>query len=300
MQDCKPKVVANSETLIFPDALPKQPILSSQKYGWHSITVEQHSQPPFELPEHSLSTHVVAIHTGAPLKVEKIVNGRFQSGYSVRGDLSILPAYFPNWERWYGIAEYIVVRLDPELMVQLMEQESIAEKIEIIPNLRIRDPFIEQLGIGLIKEIKTIGTMSRLYAESTTTLLAIHLLKHYSTNKVTVRNYLDGLPKSKLDRVIEYIDENLENDLSLTELGTIAGLSPNYFASVFKRLTGLPPHQYVRNCRIERAKALLGENRLPITEICHRVGFQSHSHFSTVFRRLIGVTPKAYREQTKQ
>lgn len=290
--------VANSEFML-PNALPEQPVLSSQQYEWHGITVEQHCQPPFEIPVHSLPTHLIAIQTGAPIKVENIVNGRFKSGYSVRGDLSILPAHLPNWERWYGIAEYIALRLEPDLMVPVIEQELIADKIEIIPHLRIRDPFVEQLGFGLLRQIKAIGTMSRLYAETTATLLAIHLLKHYSTTKIVDHQHPDGLPKSKLCQVIEYINENLERDLRLTELATIAGLSPNYFANVFKRLTGLPPHQYVTNCRIERAKALLAENRLSITEICHRIGFQSHSHFSTVFRRLIGVTPKTYREQTK-
>ncbi len=300
MYDDKPEAVVNSETLLFPDALPNEPVLSSQQHGWHGITIEQHCQPPFEIPEHSLPTHLIAIQTGAPIKVDNIVNGRFQSGYSVRGDLSILPAHLPNWERWYGIAEYIALRLEPALMVQLIKQELINDKVEIIPHLRIRDPLIEQLGIGLLKEAKAIGMMSRLYAESTSILIAIHLLKHYSTAKMAVHYHLDGLPKSKLHQVIEYIDENLERDLSLTELAAIAGLSPNYFANTFKRLTGVPPHQYVTNCRIERAKALLAEDKLPITEICHRIGFQSHSHFSTVFRRLIGATPKAYREQTKQ
>ena len=134
MRNDKPEAAANSEMFMFPDALSKPPVLSSKQHEWHGVTVEQHCQPPFEIPVHSLPTHLIAIQTGAPIKVENVVNGRFQSGYSVRGDLSILPAHLPNWERWYGMAEYIALRLEPDLMVSLIEQKLVTDKIEIIPH----------------------------------------------------------------------------------------------------------------------------------------------------------------------
>lgn len=141
--------------------------------------------------------------------------------------------------------------------------------------------------------------MSRLYAESMATMLAVHLLRRYSASLPTIKNYTDALPSSKLRQAIEYINDNLSRDLSLAELAAVVKLSPNYFVTLFKRSTGLPPHQYVLSCRAERAKALLAENKLSIIEVCHQVGFQSPSHFTTVFRRLMGTTPKAYREQTR-
>jgi AraC family transcriptional regulator len=158
---------------------------------------------------------------------------------------------------------------------------------------------MQQMGLALLAEVKAGGAMSRLYAESMATTLAVHLLRYYSASLPTIRDYTDGLPNSKLRQAIEYINDNLERDLTLAELAAVVELSPNYFVSLFKRSTGLSPHQYVINCRIERAKALLAENQLPIIEVCHRVGFQNPSHFTTVFRRLMGTTPGAYREQTR-
>ncbi len=289
----------NPETVALPDILPNQPIVWSQPQAWNGITVEQHSQPPFEIPEYRLPQHLIAIQVGPPIKVENVVNGRFQSGYSVSGDLSILPANLPNWERWYGTAEYIALRLEPELVVKATEQSLEANRVEIIPHLRIRDPLMQQMGLALLDEVRAGGTMSRLYAESMATMLAVHLLKRYSASLPTIKNYADGLPSSKLRQAIEYINDNLSRDLSLAELAAVVKLSPNYFVTLFKRSTGLSPHQYVLNCRVERAKALLAENKLPIIEVCHHVGFQSPSHFTTVFRRLVGTTPKAYREQAR-
>jgi AraC family transcriptional regulator len=131
------------------------------------------------------------------------------------------------------------------------------------------------------------------------TTLGVHLLKHYSASPPTIKNYTNDLPPCKLREVIEYINEHLSQDLSLAELAAVVNLSPNYFVTLFKRSTGLSPHQYVIHCRIERAKALLAENKLPIIEVCDRVGFQNPSHFTAVFRRFMGTTPKAYREETR-
>jgi AraC family transcriptional regulator len=271
MFEDKPKTSDPLKTVVA-DILPNQPIVASQPQAWKGIIVEHHSQPPFEIPEHCLPQHLIAIQTGPPIKVENVVNGRFQSGYSVSGDLSILPADLLNWERWYGKAEYIAIRLEPELVVQATRSLE-ANCIEIIPHLRIRDPLLQQIGLALLREVKAEGTISRLYAESIATTLAVHLLKHYSASPPTIKNYTNALAPCKLREVIEYINEHLSQDLSLAELAAVVNLSPNYFVTLFKRSTGLSPHQYVIHCRIERVKALLAENKLPIIEVCDRVGF---------------------------
>jgi len=84
--------------------------------------------------------------------------------------------------------------------------------------------------------------------------------------------------------------------LTLTELAAVVGMNPHHFCRAFKQSTGCPPHRYVLNRRVERAKRLLTEDHLPLAEIGLTVGFQNQSHFTTVFHRLTGVTPKTYRK----
>ena len=103
------------------------------------------------------------------------------------------------------------------------------------------------------------------------------------------------LPTCKLQRVIHYVDENLCEGLTLSELARVVGMNPHYFCRAFKQSTGCPPHRYVMNCRVERAKSLLADKRLPLAEVGLSVGFQNQSHFTTIFHRLTGVTPKTYR-----
>ncbi|HEX7125208.1 MAG TPA: AraC family transcriptional regulator [Thermodesulfobacteriota bacterium] len=106
-----------------------------------------------------------------------------------------------------------------------------------------------------------------------------------------------GLPGSRLRRVTEYVEANLQRDLRLAELSGLVHMSPFHFARLFKASTGLPPHRFVVHRRIARAAALLTSTRLSVGTIARLVGFRTPSHFTTAFRRRIGVTPSAYRER---
>jgi AraC family transcriptional regulator len=85
--------------------------------------------------------------------------------------------------------------------------------------------------------------------------------------------------------------------VSLAELAAEAGVSPFHFAREFKRATGLAPHQYLIEVRIERAKSLLAGNEMPLAQVSLSAGFSSQSHFTRLFRRHTGTTPKSYRER---
>jgi AraC family transcriptional regulator len=125
--------------------------------------------------------------------------------------------------------------------------------------------------------------------------LTLHRLRRYTVNGV------NEWPKArlsphKLRRAIEYIDENLGKQVSLAGLASVVALSPDHFAHAFREATGVASHRYVIERRVERAKALLPQSDLPITEIAHRIGCSSHSHFSVLFHRVTGLTPRQFRE----
>ena len=84
-------------------------------------------------------------------------------------------------------------------------------------------------------------------------------------------------------------------DLKLAELAHVAGMSNFHFAREFKRTTGTTPHQYLIKVRVERAKALLANNELPLTEVSLSSGFSHQSHFTRLFRKVTGTTPHSYR-----
>ena len=106
------------------------------------------------------------------------------------------------------------------------------------------------------------------------------------------RGALDG---RRLRRVTEFIDAHLGEDLSIEALARQACLSPCHFARAFKSATGEPPHRYVIERRIERAKTLVAGSGCPLAAVADACGFSSQAHLTRWFKRIVGTTPGAYR-----
>jgi AraC family transcriptional regulator len=104
-----------------------------------------------------------------------------------------------------------------------------------------------------------------------------------------------ALQKWRLKRVVEYVDANLSNRVSLLDLADVAGLSRMHFASQFRVATGLRPHEFLLRRRIRRSKELLRTSPMAIVEIAFAVGFQTQAHFTTVFKRFAGHSPRQWR-----
>jgi AraC family transcriptional regulator len=110
--------------------------------------------------------------------------------------------------------------------------------------------------------------------------------------RVQLANSRQGLPRHKLQQVIDYLMAHLDRNLSLADLAKLIQMSPFHFARSFKESTGLAPHQFVIRARVERAKELLLYSSLDIAAIAVEVGFANQSHLTRCFKRILGVTPR--------
>lgn len=98
-------------------------------------------------------------------------------------------------------------------------------------------------------------------------------------------------------RAKTFIRENLQEDITLTDVAKAACTSTFYICKLFKRHTGLNLTEYISRLRVERAKELLHNPQARVSEIAYEVGFQSLTHFNRVFRAMVGVSPTCFREK---
>ena len=134
--------------------------------------------------------------------------------------------------------------------------------------------------------------------ETLAAALSAHLLTHYSnleTASVPLPVARGALDPRRLRRVKDFIDVHLGEDLSIEALANEACLGPFHFARAFKAATGMSPHRYLTDLRIERAKFLIAEGKIPLAEIAYLCGFSSEPYFTTWFKREVGTTPGTYR-----
>lgn len=283
--------------------LPCAPLLSSYTMGWNDIQVEHHRQSAHAVPESCSVQHLIVIHhEQRSWTVERTLDGQFQVESSSRGHVVIVPAHVLHQISWVQAGEYTILALEPTRFARIAHETIDPDCAELVPHFATPDPLIHQIGLALIATLQNNLERSRLYAESMATALSAHLLQYYSSRHHTLRDYTSGLPKHKLRYVLEYIQAHLAEDVSLDRLAAQLGMSCYYFCRLFRQSTGITPHQYVIEQRLERAKGLLSRQKRTLAQPSHgviaqiavQVGFYDQGHLSRYFKKRFGVTPKQW------
>jgi AraC family transcriptional regulator len=163
----------------------------------------------------------------------------------------------------------------------------------------IDDEVINVVGCSILSELAAETAASRMYVEAASLALAARLVqKHCDSGASASREpFSHSLDHIRLRRVLEYIDANFKNNITLEGLAGIAGYSAFHFARKFTLAMGIPPHRYVSRMRLEYAMAELASGKLPVAEIALNAQFSSQASFTRAFHRATGMTPKEYRRR---
>jgi AraC family transcriptional regulator len=233
--------------------------------------------------------HRLAFYASGPVGTDCGAGGLTRRGLSTPGDFDFVPGgCLGFWEDDAAI-DIVSIRLAPELIDQTAEALGApGGGVELAPRLGARDPVVSHVAHALRAELETPAHAGRLHADGLASALAARLVQDFTKRPLAVRQTLS---KPKLRRLIDYVEANLEADLSLAELAGVAGLSIPHLTALFRRTMGQSLHRYVVERRVTRARAVLLGGRASIAETALSVGFAHQSHLSRWMRRLLGVTP---------
>lgn len=276
------------------------PPLFVEKRGaaWGPVRVEHYRLRAGELPEHAHREHLLLLALSGCDGEMRTAGGLRASGQG-RGGVCLVPSGEPFSSRVGGDTECLGIYLDPALVERASRETEAAGRFEVVARSNPRDTVVSSVGLALMAEMESEAPGARLYAESLANVLAVHVLRNYTAAGAEPRGFKGGLAGRRLRRVLSYIAENHEHELTLGDLASEAAMSTFHFAREFKRATGTTPHQHLIRFRVERAKALLAESQLPLAEVGLRTGFSHQSHFTRLFRRLTGTTPQSYRMMSR-
>jgi AraC family transcriptional regulator len=278
--------------------LSQQALLTSHQAGWDNIHLVYHHLPYAEVPESCHPTHTIALGLGATVRRERWVDDCYHSEMLHRGSVAILPAGVTHRANVSQPLEFMLVGIEPKFFTKVAQEWCNPDCTQLIPRFADQqDSLLLQLGLTLKAELEQGCLSGKLYIDSISQLLTVHLLKTYSNNRPLIKSYSNPLPNRTLQSVIDYIQANLDREIPLTQLAQIARVNHYYFCTLFKKSTGLSPHRYILQQRIERAKKLLKNSQNTIVDIAFQCGFANQSHFTKRFHELTGLTPKVYRNQ---
>jgi AraC family transcriptional regulator len=275
------------------------PVIYKKMIEWEGVRIGHFRLLPGEMPERVHRSN----HVFVPLAGSITIEGKTDSGAPLPrrrrtvGDISVTPVGTRYSAYWETELDEVTISLTEDFINRATVDFTASRNARLVLACGPQDALVRSIAQHLANELDADLPAGRLYVESLVNALAVHLLRYYSTDSLIPDLQFGGLPAHKLRRVTDFIEANLERDLTLTEIAEAIDLSQYHFARAFKQTTGHTPIQYLMQRRVEAAKQLLVESDLPIAEIALRTGFKNQSHFTTLFRKSTALTPRGYRNQ---
>jgi AraC family transcriptional regulator len=258
--------------------------------GIYAEAFEVGHRLPFQVtatsPFHLLIVNERAERVDGETSIEGLPKSRLRK---LTGRLCLVPAGHRFIERQTPRIFARILHLHVDPAGPLLDPDLRISKVEFKPRLLFEDRDLWETALKLKTQIDK--PKNNIYAEALGVVFAHELVRL----NASIDTPPGGLAAWQQKRLLEYIDANLDADISLKDLANIANLSPYHFARAFKRSFGAPPHHYLKSRRIERAKTLLENPARSVTEIALAVGYADPVSFTAAFHRRVGTTPTKYR-----
>jgi AraC family transcriptional regulator len=278
------------------DTCPNSVLFSTEALGWREVNVHRRVRPEGGVTEFpaGMHEHVVFVWHG-PTHVSSLLGGMRGEVNASAGLTQFVPAQTPvAWERRSPF-HFTKVALSREridvLMVDLFDRDPAANPLT--PRAIHDDQVLRARAQALVSHAFSNDPANQLVVDEVAEQLGVHLIATYG-GMAFKGGGEQRLSAAQLRRVVDYIDANLNEMITLDDLAGLAFVSKYHFLRRFKLSMGMTPHQFITQRRIGRAKELILTRQHPFVEIAQMLGFSDQSHFTRVFKAEVGVTPRVF------
>jgi AraC family transcriptional regulator len=288
--------------LITPDELPRwvpgEMTLDSAPLGWAGLWLRGWRYTPLDVPIPGCTDYLIVVYQEGVTPMNRRSTGDWRRERVHPGAISLLTHSAQSHWRWSDDIDVTHLYLSPKDLTDVAAQvyERHVRDVELRDVLRADDLVLSGITEFLRRESQQGGLGGQLYVESLKTQTCLHVLRNYANVVFREQDSYGGLSRAQCRLLTEYVDENLEQNISLEDLAGVVQLSVFHFMRKFRAEFGCPPYRYVMQRRIERAKRQSARPDIPLKVVAANCGFSDQSHMTRLFRRLVGVTPAEYRK----
>jgi AraC family transcriptional regulator len=246
-----------------------------------------------------MSHHVIMAYNGVMQRMERRSGKSVAIGTFRPGALIIIPE--GSSSRWDIPKPVDVVQLylPDAILKRVAEEAGTAGPADLLERTAHPDPITSRLLLSAADTLEGHGALDTLFRHQLTDLLATRLLAAHAGSPTTFQPTMGGLSPKVLLRAIERLRSDSEADVSLDALASDAGLSRFHFCRSFKESTGLSPHAWLRQHRLEQAMNMLRESDESIVSIAAALDYSSQTAFAAAFKKLTGETPSDWRRRVR-
>jgi AraC family transcriptional regulator len=274
----------------------RPPVLSKSVSLSEDVVLERHLTPgAAEYPEREHLAHVLYLPQPVSVRVDYRSEGKQFATQAQPGHVWIIPRGMRHSSRFEGQHGGVVLSIGMQQFEHNVNAITHGDRVELIPGFNLKDEQLTYLLLGLLTVAQGHSYADTLISDMMVNAVCIRLATCYSASKLNPVPQRGGLPLARLKKILEYIDANLDKNISLRALADAANMNLHYFATLFRKSMGMSPHQFVLNRRVERAKGLLGDRNRSILDVSLQVGFDRPNNFARAFRRVAGISPTDFR-----
>ncbi len=164
----------------------------------------------------------------------------------------------------------------------------------------VDDPVVRHLALALRPVFAQPDEASRLFVDCVTLAVASHAAVKYGHMREAPQRRTGGLSPWQLRRAQAMMDAHLDANIRVADLAAPCGLSASYFVQAFKKTTGMTPHRWLMQRRVDKAKELLRNSGMPAADVALACGFANQSHFTRVFSGAVGCPPGEWRRRMRR
>jgi AraC family transcriptional regulator len=251
--------------------------------------------PPTDGASFAFAGPVMTLHLCRPTSIRQRREDLSHAWTFSRGDLSLIPAGWRTTTWTEASVDFLQVELGAGLLRRAGGET--ARDVDLPCLFSFQDSVCRELALSMMTEAQTHGPAARMYVESAAIVLAQRLM--LLAQRPVTPAPRPGLAPSILRRAKEFLHDEMGRNPGVTEVSAAVGMTVDHFSRMFKRSTGLAPHQYLGNLRLDRAKRMLAHGRAPIIEIAYEIGYANPSQFSEFFRKRTGLSPTEFRRKVQ-
>jgi AraC family transcriptional regulator len=246
-----------------------------------------------------MSHHVIMAYNGSVQRMERRSGQTVAKGTFRRGVVIIIPE--GSSSRWDIPKPVDVVQLYlPHATLRRVADETVTRTpTDLLERTAHPDAITSRLLSSASAALKSNRALDALFRHQLTDLLATRLLAAHTSSPTTFQPTTGGLSPKVLGRAIERLRSDSDADVSLDALASDAGLSRFHFCRAFKESTGLSPHAWLRQYRLEQAMNMLRNTDASIVSVAAELGYASQTAFAAAFRRLTGEAPSDWRRRVR-
>ena len=280
--------------------LSPSPVASSVHRPWSGMVAQlYHWEAGGSVVSPVLDHDIIAMRVTGSVRLTQHRAGEVHRTHATPGNVTLHARGFESRWSWDRPGAILVVRATQDLLAAASEAfAKRAGPVELQNCFGARDAFIEPIMNLLALELRRPPHPAQeLISGGLSAALLAHLIQRFSTRPTSgapARGRAGGLANWQVHRVTSYMLDHLDRSVTLDELARLVDLSGAHFCTAFRLAVGLTPGEWAIQKRIERARELLADSTLSITEIALTLGY-TPSSFGAIFRQRVGVTPSAFR-----